>query len=485
MSAFGKTSGGKASDMLGAMRASAEGALKRLAGGGPAPRKSPEAPEGFAPLDPTRAFMPDEESKEESARSAPLSTLLEESAHAMVRRTEDLHGLARRLALRIEERRNGEITMAAQGLRVVIGLVWLGASVWLYNAILTARADDLAVIPGGAPLSDAAVLMRTFFLVAAAGLGVAFGTAALARALGNADNGRVRREAERLGAAVAETAGEFDRTLSALRRAMDQRSRPADAVDDLSRAHLTALEAHAFFREIGFLTGEDDDQSLRLFNGFLGRAAGRESGGVLAASLLSFIAGGALGALGVYAAIAPEPEIIETAPEAALAIMQYPWAAYLLILGGAFYAAAGAFLSFFAGPLTSDIAAKAREDALTALRSGFAAHSAMGPADVTRRIKDAVDVFRARVGGGGGARAGLSGSRTEDASANHAGAFSTEDDVPEWRRRDSSVKFVSTGFSAAPSGFRTDAFAKKFSGDKAGETGSKRGGEGLKNRARD
>lgn len=473
----------KLPDMLGAIRASADGALKRLSGGTDAP--APTSGRAFFPLDPTRAFLPGETEEGEGPGAAPLSTLLEEAAHAMVRRKDDLAGLAAGLAARIEERRNGEIAMAAQAVRVVIGLVWLGVAVWLYNAALVARADGFAALPGGMPLAHAGALMETFLLVAAAGLGVAFAVGALARAFGNADNGRVAREAERFGAAVAGAAGEFDAALAALRGAMDRRRHPADAVDDLSRAHLTALEAHAFFREIAFITGADDDNARRLFRGFLARAARGGDGGAFAA-ILAFLSGGVLGGLGVYVLTAPTPDVPDAAPQAALAIMEYPWAAQLLILGGALYAGAGALLSFFSGPLTEGVAARARADALTALRSGFAAESSMGPTDVTRRIKDAVDVFRARVGGRPAASASHAGARTEfprtgDARANQGAAFSADDDVPEWRRRDSSVKFVATDFAAAPQPFRTDAFAKKFSSPDDRNTAAKRGGEDLEN----
>lgn len=459
----------KASDMLGALRASADGAFRSLSG---APKARSQPKPDFAPLDPTRAFLPGEEPAGEPEGALPLSSLLEESAHAMVRRNDELRGLSRNLAARIEERRNGEITMAAQAVRVVIGLVWLGVAIWLYNAILTARADGLAAIPGGAALADAAVLMQTFLIVAGAGLGVAFGVAALARALGNADNSGVCREAEKLGGAIADATGEFDKTLSALRGAMDRRAHPADAVNDLSRAHLTALEAHAFFREIGFLTGAEDDQSLRQFRTFLGRSVSGGGGGLLDLAI-TFIAGGAFGALAMHVAIGPEPEPV-TQAKSVLSIMQYPWAVQLILAGGLLYAGAGAFLSLFTGPLTEGVAASARADALTALRSGFAAQSALRPADITRRIKDAVDVFRARIGGS-------SSGRNQSAMANHDPAFSTEEDTPEWRRRDSSVKFVDAGFSAAPERWRTDAYAKKFSSHESRDTAAKRGGEALKN----
>jgi hypothetical protein len=244
---------------------------------------------------------------------------------------------------------------------------------------------------------------------------------------------------------------------------------------------VTALEAHDFFREISFLTGDENEHARRMFKGFLARAAGGVSG-FSALDLLAAFAGGALlGPLALFVAAAAKREPATAVEASALAIMQYPWAAQILLFGGLAYAGAGAFMSLFAGPLTDRVADKARTEALTALRSGFAAKSALNPADVTRRIKDAVDIFRARVGGAGGGNQG----RNQSASANHGTAFSTEDEVPEWRRRDSSVKFVDAGFSPAPQRWRTDAYAKKFEASKDGETGSKRGGEGLKNRPRD
>ena len=466
---------GKASDMLTALRKSADGALRRLSGA-PEPAAGSSSEFRFD-ADPTRPLLSGEGARDEHQGSLSLSALLEQSAHAMARRKEDLREPARRLAALIEDRRAGEVTMAAQALRVVIGLAWFAVAGWLYWAIMGAGAAGVGVIFAGVPLGDAAVLVRTFLFVAAAALGVAFAVAALTRALGNADNARIKRQAAAFGAAVAEASAEFDAAFSSLRSAMDRRDRPADAVDDLSRAHLTALEAHAFFREISFLTGPDDDQALRQFKGFLSRAAGGPAEGGLFSILLAMLAGALIGAFAVYAAAVPKPE--PAAPDtasAALAIMQYPWAAQIILLGGVAYALVGAGLSLIAGPLTEGVARAARADALTAIRSGFAAESAMRPEDVARRIRDAVDVFRARVGGSG--RAGAAG-------ANHTADFSAENDIPEWRRRDSSVKFVDAGFSPAPERWRTDAYAKKFEASPARGTGTKRDGEDLKKRTGD
>ncbi len=453
------------------------------------PPKAATAGRAFAPWDPTVALFPDQTGNEEEAGSLPLTMLLEQSAHAMARRKDDLREPAARLAARIDERREGEVTLAAQALRVLIGLVWLGVAIWLYIAVLNARADGVSVVGPGIPLDDAGVLMRVFLIVAGAGLGVAFGVAALTRAFGNADNERIKKDAAAFGGAIADAADEFDSTLSSLRSDMDRRGHPADAVDDLSRAHLTALEAHDFFREISFLNGAEDERSRLMLRGFLARAAG---GGAGPSPLLAFACGGLLGAFMTYVLVGsgPRPEDVEGVGKATLAIMQYPWAAKLIVIGGLIYAFMGAALSLFSGPLTERVADKAQADALTAIRSGFAARSVLHPADISHRIKDAVDVFRARVGGGG-ARGGASRSAAGPASAqtNHAGAgFSPEtpeSHEPEWRRRDSSVKFVDAGFSPAPESWRTDAFAKKFEAHELRGSEAKRGGEGAKNRRRD
>lgn len=477
------------SGRLAALRESAEAALRRLKTGDASrpqqqPTPQPVAP-AFGASDPTQALMPGAYADDEATGALPLSTLLEDSAHAMARRKDELRAPARQVARLIAERRNGEVTMAAQALRVVIGIVWLGVAIWLYISVLNARADDIAVAAGGAPLDDAIVLMRTFLIVAAAGLGVAFIVATLTRLIGNADNARVQAEASTLGGAIADAAEEFDSALSGLRAAMDKRGHPADAVDDLSRAHLTALEAHDFFREISFISGAEDEKARRLFKGFLGRAVGPPPGFGGLDLLMTFLVGGIIGAFVVYVVAVPRAEAPSGATATALAIMQYPWAAQLIAFGGLAYASVGLFLSALVGPLTDGVAEKARAEALTALRSGFAAQSALHPGDVTRRIKDAVDVFRARVSGGRPGPAGNQGAGNL-AGANHGdGQLDAEADIPEWRRRDSSVKFVDAGFTPAPESWRTDAYAKKFDAEGARGTGSKRGGEGLKNRRRD
>ncbi len=473
---------GKTANMLSALRKRAAAVLPRFS-----PKSETLAPKEGAPLfqsfDPTTALFPGD-ADDERAGSLPLSTVLEDAAHAMARRKIELSAQARELAMRIGQRREGEMTLAAQAVRVLIGLGWAGIAAWLYWGVLNARADGISVIAGGVPLDDASVLMRTFMIVAAAALGVAFAVAALTRGLGNADNAHIAKEAERLGGAIADASGEFDKTLSSLRKSMDAHNHPADAIDELARAHVTALEAHDYFREINFLNDAEDEHARRRFKGFLARASGGANGGGMADYLITFATGVLAGALVMHYAFAPEPEPVSDL-KSVVAVTSSPWAMQIIILGGLLYAAAGALLSLVAGPMTEGVAEKARAEALTALRSGFAARSALRPADVTRRIKDAVDVFRARVRGGAGGNIGRTQSAADGLGANQSSDFSGEGAVPEWRRRDSSVKFVDTGFSPAPESWRTDAYAKKFEAPGQGKTGSKRDGEVLKNRSRD
>ena len=190
--------------------------------------------------------------------------------------------------------------------------------------------------------------------------------------------------------------------------------------------------------------------------------------------MLPFVLGGVL-TLSVYRFIdfIVNYQPIDRVP---LPIEQYPWALSLLFIGGFVYAIAGILLELFRGVLTIDVAKQARNDALDAIRSGFTSREAPRPADIVIRINEAVEVFKARVG--------RSGGRSLDAAdATSAIEFSTANtsETPAWRTRDSSVKFVETGFAATPNEWRADAYAKNFSG----EPEAKRGLFGLKSRPRD
>lgn len=444
-------------------------------------RKDGAAPGSFG--DPTKAFFPDQASAGRSSLS--LDIMLEDSAAAIVQRNANLDDAANSLIAHIADRVSGEITLRAQGFRVLIGFLWFSLAAWLYIAALNAQAAGDAVLSGavveGMAVDDAFVLMRVFLIVAAAGLATAFGIAALANGFGRGDNRKVRAAGEALGLAVADDALEFDRMLTDLRGEMDRRAAAGDAVVDLSRAHMTALEACAYFRRLPFLTTEDGAQASRQFRDFLYR---RPSGFTLSDVIGAFATGAVIGALYIWMTYVPSPE--PTAPATPLAIMEYPWAAAALMLGGFVYAGAGLAFALMGDLVSGDARHKARAEALDALRSAFTAREAPRPADVVRRINDAVDIFKARVGGArvGGARsaAGAKGSGgANQAPAANAGFADEEAEIPAWRRRDSSVKFVETGFQASPAQWRADP-GEDFS---ERSPDAKRGFFGLKNPFRD
>lgn len=422
----------------------------------------------FEAFDPTTALFPGEPHRDdETAHKLPLSSLMEDSARAMMARKSDLNRHAKPLAALISARRSAEVTLITQAVRVLIGIGWLGVAGWLFYNVLTARADGIGVAAGNIPVDDALELVKTFMIVSAAGLGVALGLAALTRLLGNADNKKIKTAGKELGAEIADASSQFNTTLQGLRDDMDKRGAAIDAVDEISRAHVTVLEAWDFYREIEFVTDDNDDIAQARFRNFL--ASSQTPGG---SSALDFLSGALVGAFLVFVLAVPKPEPI--ALVAPLTDIQYPWAIQLILMGGFLYAGAGALVSLFAGPLTQRVTAEARHDALTALRSEFASRNALRKEDIIARLKDAVDVFRARAGGR--SAGGSAGGRLNDQGANQPGAnFTTESDIPEWRQRDSSVKFVETGFTGAPGEWRTDAYAKKFEGPETGKTGSKRG----------
>ncbi|NOX81864.1 MAG: hypothetical protein GXP06_02520 [Alphaproteobacteria bacterium] len=421
----------------------------------------------YAPLDPTIGLYGGRQSGDDETAQMPLSMLLEKTAHDMVARRRALRERADDLILRIGQRAEGEITLATQALRFLIGGAWVGVAAWLYVSAGGVSGLNLSSYAAQMPAADALVLTRVFFVLGAAGIGVALAVAALVGFTGNGRNQRVRDEATQLGQYIAETARDFDADLTHFRNAMNSHNNPADAVRDLSRAHLTALGAQAYFREIEFLTAEGDDAAVR-FRGFLKRKSEPVPAGPV------FLLGFLLGAIVIAVLYVPRPDLPAAAPPE---IAQYPWAAKAILLGGALYAGVGVLLSAMGGLIAGGVAGKARGEALDALRSAFTAREAPRPADIVRRIEDAVDVFQARVS----ARNNRSSGKSNQTDASGSSFSADDDEIPPWRRRDSSAKFVDTGFQAAPATWRTDAFGKNFAPDPE----AKRGLLGFKKPRRD
>lgn len=422
----------------------------------------------FAFSDPTQVSYPSPGQTDEARANMPLSMLLEKSAHNMVIHGRELRDRSNLLVSSIGARAGGEITFATQSLRFIIGGIWLLTAIWLYLSGSGALLGNGSALSSGMPAADAMVLSTTFLKIGVVGIGAAMLVAALVSLSGNGTNDKVRQEAHELGLFIADTAQEFDDDLTHMREEMNRRGNPADAVVDLSHAHLTALEATAYFREISFLTGSEGEEAKLRFRHFLSRPS-------KGSMIEGFIFGALFSAIVTVILVGPKPELpeVSTLPD----IAKYPWASNLLLYGGILYALAGLLVSLAGGAISAGAVARAREDALASLRGAFTSREAPRPADVTRRIEDAVDVFRARVGG----------RRPDSAHADHqgpGGAHFGEDkadsETPSWRKRDSSAQFVESGFQSAPQTWRADAYAKKFATSDRDKPGSKRGLLGLK-----
>lgn len=472
--------GGKNGDKPGrleALRASAEAALRRLAPAGkqqPAPAKTDAS---FASLDPTQAFMPGAGADDEPLAddlSFSLDRRLGDSAQSITQRQAMLQRGACDLKAVMADRAGGEKSLTIWGVRFLIGAVWLGMALWLNQSALYARANDQATIFAGVPLQDVAPLMNAFVIAGAAGTAFAVLMIAFVFISGNASNERLRAQAEKFGDNLAQTARDLNAALKSHRNKVVESDR-GGGVAAASQAHLVALEASYFFRSISFLTTVNPDNADDAYRRFLNRYCPPGSGfnivDVLAMGLL-----GALIGLGAGWRLFREPtQAVDPTP---LAIMQYPWAAQLLLFGGLAYLLFGIVIEAFSGAVGRREMTKARKDALDSMRSAYTAQEAPLESEVVRQVEDVVAILAARLGGGAGANPARSANQT---GADYAG----QDDIPEWRRRDSSVKFVEAGFSPAPGRWRTDAYAKKFEGESPRGPGSKRDGDALKKGPRD
>lgn len=382
---------------------------------------------------------------DENGHSFSLSYFLRHSAVQIERSKALLGERARAIASAIEHRRDGEASLIAYGFRLVIAVIWGVVGMQLELAALAVEAGrPVAGFFGAIPPVHAHVLSGVFLLLAGAGVISVLIGGWIVMATGGGDNRRLRSIAARFGDEAADVAKRFDAALDALRARMDRRERkPADAVEDLSRAHLTALEAAVFFQDIQFLTDPDTDNAAAKFRGYLRAHAGGYFGGdivkVAAMTLLGLMIGYA------FAFVRYAPKAPAAAPTALDSIALYPWALGLILGLALLYALMGRVIDSFRGSMTAGAAIAAREEALDALRSAFVAGSAPRIEDVVRRIEDAVAVFRARLGGHGS---------PGGHDSHHAGG--ARPDEPAWRRSPEAPRFVEQTFLATPKTFRAD-----------------------------
>ncbi|MGE0409171.1 MAG: hypothetical protein AB7P23_07905 [Amphiplicatus sp.] len=393
----------------------------------------PQPPDGRAP-DPAKILFPAAPPADDdilSGPDAPLGNRVRASAGAIVDRQRGLAESARRVARAIDDRFDGAVSMTAWKIRLVIALLWGLIAVQLVWARLT-EASGVIVGLGVVPDAHIRPLAEIFIALAFLGMAGVVAGAALVALAGNADNRRVRMIGGAFGEHAADVALGFDGALDRLRRSMDERHDPVDAVTDLSRAHLTALEAAVFFRDLNFITDESD--AAAGFRGYMDRFGG---GGGATAMLSSFVVGAFVGANGVLMAlhIPVRPRVpdfsglLDGAPA--------PW----ILFGMLVYLFAGFFARLLRPAIVAAASDRVRGEALEAIRSGFVAKSAPRVEDVVRRIDDSLDIFKARVAGR---------ARRPDS---HAAA---DDEIPLWRRPPEAPRFVETAFPAAPKSWRAD-----------------------------
>lgn len=384
----------------------------------------------LAPPDPAKILFPAVGGGERADTS--LGFELTRSANDIVARQVSLSEKAAALSRAIDERLDGETTLITQGLRVLIALFWAFLAVsliWVSRGGEALWASWLNAVPAG----DARLLARAFGVIAMAGLAAPFVIAGVVWLLGKGDNNRLRARSADLGREAGELARDFDAELDRLRQAMDGRKEnPAAAVIDLSRAHLTALEAAVFFRRLHFLTDADRHEAATKFRGFLRSAGGVAPAGKWEAFMLGLLSGAFAFAVitrtRIEVPIDLPPDFLD----------RYPWVVSAILLGAFVYAIVGLFASLFRGAATYAAEKQARDEALDAVRSGFVSAAAPSVDSLIRRIEDALDVFQAR----------LSGQRGKSATAQDAA-----DETPAWRRPTEGPRFVDTPFAAAPKTF--------------------------------
>lgn len=378
-----------------------------------------------------------------------LNFSLRQSAHDIQKGRALLAGRARALAAAIEQRRGGELTLIAHFCRLLIGLFWLYLGLRLDREALAATALSLGGV-WGMPIETAVAVSRLFLALAAFGVLAAFMGGWLVMGAGHADNQALRRKSAALGAEAAGIARAFDEGLGRLRRQMDERlRRPEDAVEDLSRMHLVALEAALFFQEIAFLAEERRADAAAHFRDYLKRHAGGAGAGGFLALFLPFLIGGMWGYIFGFI------RGVSLAPGAALPVPEPSglpsWAIVASIGLALVYALIGRFFDFFRAPLTVVAAARARDEALDSLRAAFVAGDAPRIGEVIRRIEDAFAVYKARLSG---SAAGAGAQTAPQAAADSQGG------EPEWRKIAEPPRFEAQSFHAAPPSFRADAPAK-------------------------
>ena len=437
--------------MVASMKAALSDAAARLAGRGQ--ETTPAPTDIFRSPDPTKALMPGAAMTEGERARQPvggdLRDQLQTSGRNILGHQKTVNSHARQLYMDISAREGGWISILANFTRFFV------VAYWLY---LAWQLRPLRATGGATPFGDMAPVQATalfdiFIKLGAIGAAGAMLGILISFMLGNADNNRLRATARQFGTSAAKLARDFDSSLSDVRQAMDDHKHEyVKAIKALSQGHLTATETAAFFSFLPILyDGSDEREERKKFDGFLRRAAtglGEPPSTKILALFLGLILGVLFGVIYGFLTWAPKPEI---ATDIQSLLQLFPNAASAVLLPAIAYGAIGMVYDLFRNGLSAPIRQQALTDSLDAVRAPFTGMDAPRMNDIAQRIVDALDVYIGNVRGEFGRAHGT------DPKSNHAGNFSSENrDEPEWRRRDSSVKFVDTDFSATPKRWRVD-----------------------------
>lgn len=310
--------------------------------------------------------------------------------------------LADGLSRRINAHGAAETTLFAQLLRLLVGVVWLGAAGWY-----AARVSG----------TDGAALATLFTVIAGAAIAAAVCNTLITLATGKASLNRTRADAVVLGQ----------------RLALETQSLNA-ALDRPGRARIDGVSADVFLKATAFANG--DEMGPQGFRHFLKRDSAPLSAN--GGARLFLIALGAVvllaAALGLGATASPLP------------LAGYPVALTAVALGAALYAGAGMIARLCAGSRRARREDRAEAAAFSAMQSAFSAARGIAPADLSARLHQP---------GAANAMTNRSLDETREFESSPASDFHKRAD-------DSRPTFVETAFHAAPKAFRTDAFEKKF-----------------------
>ena len=271
----------------------------------------------------------------------------------------------------------------------------------------------------------------------------------------------------------------------------------ADAmIANVSRAHLTALEAKLLFQPIDFLTMRDERQAKAGFRDYITSAAPQPGpNGILTMlifTILGFIFGIGIG----YNLFDPNSgallsQLLETQ---AFPLSAYPQVGLAFFISLMIYAYAGLFSNSVIAALGPQaMASKGAANALNAVRSAFFAADAPTPDDIITHVETIAEILTLRLSSApkkGQTKSAHQMNEAAYAPQDHApqdigGASFAEEDVPSWRRTKQGPRFVDTGFQSAPQSWRADPHLDLDGKNISRGSGAKRSLLSFKNTPRD